>query len=119
MTLDIFSIHDKKAQLFARPFFLQNIPVAIRALTSQIDHDPEMSKHADDYACFRIGSFDESVGHIEAYEVPEHVTEMRAIKDLADKARIDPNQTHMPFDELTRHPIAGNNGPVTQPLTRQ
>jgi len=96
MILDIYSIYDKKAELYARPFFLQNTPVAIRALTDNIDADTAMAKHADDYACYLIGSFDESVGLISTPDIPQLITEMRAIKDLADEAKIDPRQMQIP-----------------------
>ncbi len=98
MILEIYSVHDKKAKLFARPFFLQNVPVAMRALQSNVLKDTEMSQHVDDYAVYRLGNYDESNGLLHAYDQPELISEMRAIKDAAIAAQKDPRQENLPLN---------------------
>lgn len=81
MKLQIYSIYDKKAQLYARPFFLQNDLVAVRALISNATDETHMKKFPDDYVLFKLGSFNESDGTIDSLIHPELVQEMRVIYD--------------------------------------
>lgn len=65
--LKIYSVRDSKTEAFARPFFLQNDQVMHRAiLGAKMDTESAMSKHAEDYSVYEIGTFDEDSGQIES-----------------------------------------------------
>lgn len=65
MKLEIFTVHDSKADAFLQPFFMHNGAMALRAFTTLIntpDHD--FANNPGDYTLFRLGMFDNSTGKI-------------------------------------------------------
>lgn len=70
----IYSVFDRKAEAYALPFFLQRDEVAIRSFRDAVmDPKHPMAAHAEDYALYRLGSFNDSDGFVQD-EVPLLIT---------------------------------------------
>jgi len=77
-----FSVKDLKAGAFAPPFFMPSVPPAIRAFGDAVLHRDElMSRHPDDFVLYCVGEFDDNLGLMAGYEVPEPVISARKVKD--------------------------------------
>lgn len=68
MKQSLYSIYDKKAQYFTKPFVSQNNATAIRivqnTMTDKSAQDIEFVKNKEDFAIYNIGDFDDSDGSI-------------------------------------------------------
>lgn len=63
MKLEIYSVFDKKALVYGRPFFLLNDATAIRAFTDLVnDPSTDVNRHPSDYQLFHVGSFEDTTG---------------------------------------------------------
>lgn len=68
MELLAYAIYDTKAEVFDRPFYVQNDQVAIRSLADALaDGRSPLAKHAPDYCLFCLGSFNDHTGYIEGF----------------------------------------------------
>ena len=68
----IFACLDVKASAFGNPFTSTNRGTAIRDFANAVrDTGSQVNKNPEDFMLYEIGSFDDSVGLIEAYNVPE------------------------------------------------
>lgn len=97
MKLNAYSIYDKKAASYMRPFFLQNESVAVRAISSTILENPELSKHPADYQLSHLGQFDEETGVITSQAVSV-IAEIQTLYDSAKAAQENTNQTSLPLN---------------------
>ena len=61
----MFVIYDSKANAYMTPWFLTTEHLAVRAF-SDLANDPEsnVSRHADDYTLFTIGTFNDATAKI-------------------------------------------------------
>ena len=67
MKLDIFAVKDVKTNAFLKPFFVQNEAVMQRAMTdAKNDENSTISMHPEDYQVFKLGTYDDNTGVIEA-----------------------------------------------------
>lgn len=87
--LEIFTVHDAKAEAFITPFFLPTDLMAIRTFTDCVNDPQHMfGKHSHDFTLFHLGQFSVSTGTItlnhtaqvlgnglEFKSKPEHPTE--------------------------------------------
>lgn len=86
MIFTVVAVHDRVAKTYGRPFFTQNINVAIRSFTDEINNatpDNQLYQHPDDFDLFYLGTFDDSIAEF-------HIDEKRCIavgKDLAFKLK--------------------------------
>lgn len=89
--LKIFSIYDKKAELYGNPFYFHNEPVALRNF-GIICNDPQypFQKFPDDYAIYCIGLFEETNAQIEGTEKPEKLVEVISLM-REDKKNVTTN----------------------------
>lgn len=63
--LVIYSVYDSKLEGYLQPIFAENDAVAVRMLENAVnDVSHDFSKHAEDYALFRLGVFVQSTGVI-------------------------------------------------------
>lgn len=95
MELLAYAIYDTKAEVFDRPFYVQNDQVAIRSLADALaDGRSPLAKHAPDYCLFCLGSFNDATGVIEGFS-PRNVGMIVALarsvipfnnRDLFDKS---------------------------------
>jgi len=65
--LNIYAIHDIKAEAFLKPFFADADGLAIRMFQEAAnDQDHGFCKYAEDYTLYRIGVWDEQNGVVHA-----------------------------------------------------
>lgn len=69
MKLKVFSVYDQVTGAYLQPFFMQNVPLAIRAITDVLA-DPEhtFNKHSADYHLAELGEYDDVSGVITPLE---------------------------------------------------
>ena len=69
MKLVVFSIYDKAVGAYMRPFFMQSEGQALRAFMDDVvSAESVVAKHPEDYALFRIGTWTDDLGALEAEE---------------------------------------------------
>lgn len=74
MLTNIYSIHDSKGSIFNTPFFAINDSMATRNfLMLKNDSKSTVSQFPDDFALYKIGSYDDSTGLITPVNVPERL----------------------------------------------
>ena len=65
MKINIFAIHDSKAEAYLPPFNLPNTQMAVRTFTDCVNSDDHaFAQHPEDYTLFQLGEFDDSNGKI-------------------------------------------------------
>lgn len=75
MIYQVFAIRDAKADAFLQPFFSQTIGTACRAVTEATsDSNHPFGKHAEDYALFQLGEFDDNQGRFKLLPQPLHIS---------------------------------------------
>lgn len=63
MNKEMYSLFDKKAEQFGIPMFVPSLPPLLRDLRDELKKGTGMlSVHPEDFALFRLGSFDDVVG---------------------------------------------------------
>lgn len=73
-TSQIFAVLDVKLGAFAQPFFAQNSAFAQRMFFDAArDPNTMLGKHPQDFFLYRLGTFDEESGYIEALVKPENL----------------------------------------------
>ena len=81
MRYKVFSIRDRAADLFGRPFYTNTNGSAVRSFTDEINRnnpDNALSAHPEDFDLYLLGEFDDSDGSFNC-----HAPEMIAIgKDV-------------------------------------
>lgn len=63
MILQVFTIRDRSADVYDRPFFAVSIGVAIRSFTDEVNRngaDNMMFKHPEDFDLYHLGEYDDS-----------------------------------------------------------
>ncbi len=69
MKLNVYSIYDTAAGLYSRPFFCQSDAEALRMFSDlSVDAEHPVGKHPEDYAIFRLGTFDDNKGILQNEE---------------------------------------------------
>ncbi len=72
MKIQIYAIHDAKAQSYLQPFFLHNNDMAKRSfMDATINPESQFCKHPLDYSLFRIGTYDDETSIITSELPPE------------------------------------------------
>lgn len=63
MNYSIYSVFDRKANVFARPFVSPNDAMAARSfLAARQDSTTEIHKFPEDFTLYRLGTFDDDAG---------------------------------------------------------
>jgi len=71
MKINVYSVFDSKAAVFANPFYMANDAVALRGFAGAVNSPESMLyKHPEDYSLYRLGTFDDSVGLLVAEAQP-------------------------------------------------
>lgn len=61
----VFSVFDSAANAYLTPFFLDTVPLALRAFTAACnDEGHQFHMHAGDYTLFEIGAWDQHSGEL-------------------------------------------------------
>lgn len=67
MSIGIYSILDRSAELFGRPFFSTGDQSAVRAFRAECKRDDPanmMFMYAQDFTLYKLGEFDEHTGEV-------------------------------------------------------
>lgn len=67
MKLYIYSVYDKCAEIFNKPFTEVNDNTAIRAFKTSCNQQP----HKDDYVLYKLGVLDDVAGTIKTQDSPQ------------------------------------------------
>lgn len=87
---NVYSVHDKAAQAFATPFFMNNDAHAKRGFVDAVKNDKNLSSYAEDYVLYRVGSFDDVTGNMSCLPSPDKIcTGIEAKAILADMLDIE------------------------------
>lgn len=79
MELQIFSIFDKKTNVYAKPFYAHNKGHAVRLVQDEVDKaDSQLNKYSEDFQLCLLGSFFDDIGNI----VPSDVSVVMEISEL-------------------------------------
>jgi hypothetical protein len=74
MTLQVFAVHDNKAEAYMKPFFAQTKGLALRGFVEACNNpEHDMSRYAADYHIFRIAEYDDATGIITPLETKENL----------------------------------------------
>ena len=74
MKMKMYSIYDRCAAAYMRPFYTQRDDEAIRSFRDlALDAQHPVGQHPEDYSLFRIGEFDDNTGSVTG-ENPECLT---------------------------------------------
>ena len=93
MKLNCYAIYDSATNAYMSPFFLQTDQQALRAFGDlSVKADSEIANHPEDYSLFRIGSYDDNEGKLEACEPVKHLAnahEMAAASRERNSAQLN------------------------------
>lgn len=83
MTMFAYSIFDYKSLVYNSPWFQPADGAATRIL-SDLANDPStnIGRHPGDYVLYKIGSYDDATGRLEALSPVEHVMDAIALVRL-------------------------------------
>lgn len=92
----VFCTYDRASESYSPPFAAPHAGVAIRSFTDAVTNpamDTDISKHADDFDLFEIGTFDSSTGII----TPREGGNLLLVqgKQVSIRRSLDPRQTEL------------------------
>ncbi len=107
MKMLMFSLYDTKLEGFMRPFFLQSVGVATRAIMD-LSKDPnhEAAKHPSDFCLYELGTFDDHSSEITQMMPPKRIGLVSEIVGNYDVASI------VPKDYAHGEAAVGNETPI-------
>ena len=74
MELEALTIRDAKGDASMNPMFFQSIAQGIRSFEDACnDGNSDFGKHPEDYALFKVGTFNQRTGVLSALDTPLHV----------------------------------------------
>lgn len=77
----VCSIYDTKVEAFMQPFFVRSVGEAHRAFEELVnDGKSQPSIHAEDFALFQVGEFDEQNGHLIPLSTPKSLATAIQVK---------------------------------------
>lgn len=92
MIKSLYSIADKKSNIYLPPFLAHNDADAQRQILTMLQKEQNMlSMYPDDYTLTKIGSFDDSKGLIEATSVPTIIVNLDALLTSLKEKQNDGN----------------------------
>ena len=84
----IFTIHDVKAGIYNKPFYLINEQIAERAAIELLsDPNTDMAKYPDDYTMCYLGVFDDSKGTFELDGLPTPMFRFADLLSLVEQRK--------------------------------
>lgn len=93
--MQIFCIHDTKAESHLQPFFCENEAVALRLLSKPCrDENHSFCNNSEDYHLYQIGMYDENTGEIDAIQ-KRHITCLQALTIAGDIVEPQPSLSLM------------------------
>lgn len=74
MILQVCSVRDAKTEVFSQPMFFVTKGVAIRSFHDEVNRaGSDLAKHAEDFALFSLGVFDDQKGSFDCLAQPEQI----------------------------------------------
>lgn len=88
--MKLFSVRDIKAQVFHKPFFLNNITDAVRSFEVAVN-SPETQFHLfpQDFELLAIADFNEITGELNVLEIPERIAHAMDVKHKPEKSSLE------------------------------
>jgi hypothetical protein len=81
MDKSIYSIYDKKSELYQSPFAELNNGVATRAIQDVLQQKQhQFYNHSEDYSLYKLGIFDEIQGQVLPH-APELIIEIKTLRE--------------------------------------
>lgn len=80
MKQNMYAIYDKVAEVFNVPHFLINDELAVRNAYDAYPQAENINRHPEDFAIYRLGTFDDSDGTVIAEIKPVVVIEFTTIE---------------------------------------
>lgn len=89
MLLNAYSVYDTKALNYSPPFYAPTNGAATRMIAdAAADPNNNLGRHPADFVLFRVGTFDDQVGLLEAVQPREHVVDVASL--VGEKAPMPP-----------------------------
>jgi hypothetical protein len=87
MMQKMYSIFDKKSEIYTKPFVEMTDGTAVRAITDLIRQQPggPHAQYSQDYTLYRVGEFDERSGLVSSL-VEEKIIELATLTDEAKES---------------------------------
>lgn len=80
MEKNLYSVFDRKAHVFANPFYSINDATAERVFISACrDDGNDIGMFPSDYALYFVGTFDDETGKLDPMPIPRNVCDGRAV----------------------------------------
>lgn len=80
MKLEIYTIRDKKTDVYNTPFFQRSVEEAMRTIADAAnDERTHLAKFPDDFEIYRLGSFNDNSGKIDPV-IPTFVCSVSSLK---------------------------------------
>ena len=81
MKLNIYVIHDQKAESYMQPFYQVNHAVAVRSVAASFrDPNSAIASNPEDFTLFCVGTYDDGTGSFEISETKEVVTQLHELQ---------------------------------------
>lgn len=84
MIFNIVALHDRAANAYARPYYVQALGQAIRSFLDELNRDAAenpMYKHPDDFNLYHLGYYDEDHGTFENLPQPHKIADGKQLKE--------------------------------------
>lgn len=89
MKFSVFSIYDRAAQAYGRPFVAPHVGIAMREFEDVVNNDKsDLFRHPDDYSLFEIGIFDDSSAELEASKPKQLATARQIFRSSVPDSQI-------------------------------
>lgn len=88
----IVAVRDAKTEMFMQPWFAPTPGVAERSFTEAVNANREhdlVSKYPEDFALFRLGTFDEVTGKIEGDLQPQQLVTALQVRRVSEPTPIE------------------------------
>lgn len=82
--MNIVAVHDRAANGYSKPFYVQHLAQATRSFKDEINRDgPDnhMYRYPDDYNLYHLGYYDEDHGTFENLPHPQKIADGKQLKE--------------------------------------
>lgn len=89
MVLRMYSVYDKKSQVYHPGQYCHNDPHALRFFSMQFENkDSVMGKYPEDFDIYRVGEFDDSTGLVKSC-TPEYIINVYALLNASNGRKME------------------------------
>ena len=87
--MKMYSIFDRTAQAYQKPFYALNDGMAVRLFSQAVnDKQSDFFNNPEDYILYHIGAFDEGTGELYAQETPVKVMYAQELKEEDEPTKV-------------------------------